>query len=90
MEIKNIKISREEAIAWVIKYLIVASTEGNFILLISRGAILIKLISRPIQAENHDEEEIAIRVPKIREGKKIKCLRLIIIKEKNKISINGV
>lgn len=83
-EEKYRQIKKEEAMAWVIKYLIVASTELNFILLIRRGAIPIKLISRPIQAENQEEAEIVIKVPKIKEGKKISCLRFIIIKKKNK------
>jgi len=76
-------ISNEEAIAWAIKYLIVASTEGYWILLIRRGAILIKLISSPIQAENQEEEETVIKVPRISDGIKIKCFKLIIIKKKN-------
>lgn len=84
METKYVKIKIVEAMAWVIKYLMVASTELNFILLIRRGAILIRLISSPIQAENQEEAETVIKVPKIKEGKKISCLRFIIIKKKNK------
>jgi len=45
------------------KYLILASVDEGLILLIRRGIILIRLISRPNQQENHDEEEVAIRVP---------------------------
>jgi len=79
-----VKIRIEEAIAWVIKYLMAASTELNFILLIRRGAILIKLISSPIQAENQEEEEIVTKVPKISVGINIRCLKVTIIKKKNK------
>jgi len=55
-----------EAKACGMKYLILASVDEGLILLIRRGIILIRLISRPNQQENHDEEEVAIRVPVIR------------------------
>jgi len=71
------------------KYLIEASTDKKFNLLIMMGVILIKLISSPIHAVNHDDEEIAIKVPIIKEGAKINSLFLNKIKKKRD-SINGV
>lgn len=41
------------------------------------GANLIKLISNPTQADNQDEEDSVINVPKIKEGIKIRYLNLI-------------
>lgn len=38
------------------------------------GAILIKLISNPIQAEIHEAEEIVTKVPSIKQGAKNKSL----------------
>lgn len=49
------------------------------------GVILIKLISKPIQAVNHEEEVIEIKVPIMREGKKIKYLFFKKIKKKIRI-----
>jgi len=46
------------------------------------GIILIKLISNPIQAENHDDEEIVIIDPISKDGIKSKYLDLIKIKKK--------
>jgi hypothetical protein len=46
------------------------------------GAKLIKLISNPTQAENHEEEEIAMIDPSINEGTNNKYLDLMIIKKK--------
>jgi len=50
----------------VIKYLILDSVVDGVDLVIRMGIILIKLISRPSQHENQDEEEAAIIVPDIR------------------------
>jgi hypothetical protein len=58
-----IKIITVEAITWTRKYLIAISIELGLILLIRSGRKLIKLISRPIHAINHEEEEIAKIVP---------------------------
>jgi len=46
------------------------------------GAILIKLISNPIQAANQDEEERVRMVPRIKVGRKINSLDVIKIKKK--------
>jgi len=83
LEFKKIHIIKVvDATACTKKYLIEASTERYIILLIRMGAILIKLISSPIQAENQDEEEIVITDPIKRDGIKIKYLDLIKIKKK--------
>ena len=68
------KIRRVEAKAWTRKYLRVASIDLLEVLLIRMGAILIKLISSPNQAETQEEEERARREPSIREGRKTKYL----------------
>jgi len=81
----------EDAIAWIRKYLIEDSTDWKDILLISMGAILIKLISNPIQAVNQEEEETQIVVPRIKVGMKIRNLDLIKIKKKKvETSVSGV
>ena len=66
-----------DARAWVIKYLILASEEDGLILLIIRGISLIRLISKPNQHENHEEDEIAIKVPVIKVDVYKLFLRLI-------------
>lgn len=53
----------EEATAWVIKYLIMASVENLFILFFTRGKINIKFNTNPIQDINQDDEEIAGNIP---------------------------
>jgi len=90
LEFKKIHIIKVvDATAWTKKYLMEASTERYNILLIRMGAILIKLISRPIQAENHDEEEIVIIDPMSKDGIKIKYFDLIKIKKKKIIYFYG-
>jgi len=80
-----------EGKAWNMKYLILASIDLGVDLLTRIGAILIKLISSPIQAENQVEEEMVISVPIISAGTKIKYLSLRRIKKKiKKWSIGGV
>ena len=63
-EIEKIKI--KDAIAWVKKYLIAASVEFRDSLISIRGTILIKLISKPNHAVNHEFAETAINVPEIK------------------------
>lgn len=66
----ELKITREEAIAWIKKYLMAASL--LFLLfskLIIKGIKDIRLISRPIHIPNKEEEEIEIVVPKNRKNK---------------------
>ena len=53
----------------VIKYLIDASEGNKLFLLFIRGIIERRLISNPIHIENHDNDEIVKRVPKIIELK---------------------
>lgn len=65
--IENKKI--EEANAWVKKYFNEDSEENKFFDLIIKGIKDNKLISSPIQILNHDEEEIAIKVPVIMDNK---------------------
>lgn len=65
--IENKKI--EEANAWVRKYFSEDSEENKFFDLIIKGIKDNKLISNPIQILNHDEEEIAIKVPVIIDNK---------------------
>jgi len=62
--IKDI-IIKEEEIAWMIKYLIVESTDLIELLIIIIGITLIRLISSPIQAVAHEEEDTTIAVPVI-------------------------
>lgn len=70
MEELNLKKATEEKIiiiearAWAIKYLIADSEANGFNWVTRRGIRLIKLISNPNQAVNHEEEEQAINVPK--------------------------
>lgn len=61
--IENKKI--EEANACVKKYFNEDSDENKFFDLIIKGIKDNKLISKPIQILNQDEEEIAIKVPVI-------------------------
>lgn len=63
------KIIITEAKAWLIKYLILVSEDRGFILLIIKGTNLIRLISKPSQHENHEDDEIAIIVPNKRADK---------------------
>ena len=61
-----------EAKAWGIKYLIAASDDLFLTSDKINGMNLIKLISNPIQAINHELEEAAITVPEIKNIIKIK------------------
>lgn len=54
-----------EAKAWVRKYFKDASDEKRLLALIEIGINERRLISKPIQILNHEEEEILIKVPKI-------------------------
>jgi hypothetical protein len=63
---REVKMIIREAIAWVRKYLIAASVVGGFNLLRRRGINLIRLISRPSQAVNHEEEDTVKMVPAIK------------------------
>jgi len=54
--------NNEEAKAWVKKYFKEASVDNWFFELIIKGIKDNKLISNPIQALNHELEEIEIRV----------------------------
>lgn len=69
----NIKIIENnravEAKAWVIKYLREASEANRFLFLFIRGIIDRRLISRPIHIPTHDEEEIEIMDPVIKDKK---------------------
>jgi len=56
-------IIKEEEIAWMIKYLIVESTDLIELLIMIIGITLIRLISNPIQAVAHEEEDTTIAVP---------------------------
>jgi len=85
-EISDGKIIRIEAIACVRKYLIIISVEVGFNLIRSRGIILIKLISSPTHAMNHEEEEHAIKVPENKLRKNRGWENLIKIK-KRKVNI---
>ena len=60
---ENKKIA--EANAWIKKYFKDDSEENKFFDLIIKGIKDNKLISKPIQILNQDEEEIAIKVPVI-------------------------
>jgi hypothetical protein len=55
----------DEAKAWVKKYFKEASEENKLFVLIIKGIKDNKLISRPIQAPNHEEEETVNKVPLI-------------------------
>lgn len=65
-------IKNKEAKAWERKYLIADSEREGFNLLIIRGIILNKLISKPNHAVNQLFEEIEIIVPIIKVKIKIK------------------
>lgn len=54
-----------DAKAWVRKYFKEASEEKRLLVLIQIGINERRLISRPIQILNHEEEEILIIVPMI-------------------------
>lgn len=60
-----------DAIAWIKKYFNEASEEKELFNFIERGIKDKRLISNPIQILNHEEEEILIIVPNIKEKKKI-------------------
>jgi len=60
------KIKRMDAMAWAMKYLMAVSVDWGFILFTMMGIKLIRLISNPNQQINQEEEEVAIKVPKIR------------------------
>lgn len=55
-----------EAVACVTKYFVVASVERGFFLLINRGVIERRLISRPIHISTRLELDIVIMGPKNR------------------------
>lgn len=59
----------EEAIVWVIKYLMDLSEGYRFLFLFIRGIIDRRLISKPIHMENQEKEEIASIDPKTKELK---------------------
>lgn len=64
-EKKMIKKSNTlEAKAWVKKYFKIASEEKRLLFFIIKGINDNKLISKPIQILNQDEEQILIKVPK--------------------------
>lgn len=65
--IENNKI--EEAKAWVKKYFSLASEVNKLLEFMHRGIKDNKLISKPTQTLNQEEEEILIIVPIIKEDK---------------------
>lgn len=81
----------EEAIACVKKYLRAVSEDNKLFVLFIRGINESKLISSPIQALSHEDDEIVINVPLIRVRKKRILVELLKIKKKRIITfINGV
>jgi len=80
--IKVIRIIITEAIAWLRKYLMALSLDFWLDLIIRMGMNLIRLISNPIQARSHEEEEQARKVPEITPLKKINWNVLIRIKKR--------
>lgn len=63
--IENKKVA--EAKAWIKKYLREASDENKFFDLIIKGIKDNKLISKPIHIVNHEDEEIVIKDPIIKD-----------------------
>lgn len=81
----------EEASAWVKKYFKEASEERRLFVFIIKGINDSKLISNPIQAPNHDVDEIVIKVPLIKVIKNKSLYEFLKIKKKRiKTFINGV
>lgn len=81
--------SKEDAMAWIIKYLIIDSVENLFLEVI-KGIMDKRLISKAIQEVIHDIEEITINVLRIKVLKN-KNLKNFLIKKKRVITfINGV
>ena len=60
-----LRIKREEAKAWIRKYLIAASAFRGDLLSIRIAKTAIVLISRPIHAINQEGADIAVTDPKI-------------------------
>ena len=96
MNVKNIliKIANKrvaEAKAWVKKYFKAASDDKVLLLLIINGINDNKLISSPIQALNHELDEMEIRVPLTKVNKNNSLAEFLKIKKKrSKTFINGV
>lgn len=61
----------DEAKAWAKKYFRADSLETKFLVVLMRGIKHNKLISKPIQAPNQELAEIVIKVPLIKQIKKI-------------------
>lgn len=67
--------------------MIADSFENKFFLSIMRGINDNKLISRPIHIPSHEEEEIEIKVPKIKVEKKINLKIKLATKKKGAITL---
>jgi len=63
------KIIKEDPKAWIKKYFRAASEEYRVFLEIIRGIKDKRFNSRPAQAPNHDDEEVANNIPLTREKK---------------------
>lgn len=80
-----------EAKAWIKKYFNEASEDIKFLLSDIRGIKDNKLISKPIQAPNHEFDEIVISVPMIKVARNNILDEFLKIKKKRiKTFINGV
>lgn len=74
--------NKEEAKAWIKKYFKDASVDIKLFVLIIKGINDKRLISNPIQALNHEFEEMVIIDPKIIVKKKIIVEEFFVIKKK--------
>ena len=72
--------------AWIKKYFSAASEVYILVLDVIRGRNDNKFSSRPIQAVNHEVEDIAIMTPRVSVLKKVIFLRVIVtIKKRSKL-----